>query len=402
MNHALEVFDRAIIWILVAMMALAIVAATADLVWVFAIGLLSSPFDFLTVTELLDVFGAFLIVLIGLELLATVKSYAKEHRVHVEAVLLVSLIAVLRKLITLDLKTVPPATVLAVAGLVGALAGAYWLMRKSVRGALAQAGAPASTVERFIHGTTIATNAVLEQKGAVTAMLTTEGFEDVLELGRQKRSRMYDLDMDPETPTFVAPRRRRRGIRERLDARGGVLVPLDEEQVRRQVAALQRDGAQAIAVCYLFSFVNPAHERRTREICREVAPEISVSLSSAVDPTFRQYERFCITAFDAYLGPVVKRYLAGLAETLRGLGVPGVPLVMRSRGGLVSAGLAARQPVTLFLSGPAAGVVGARFAAERSDVRDFVSLDMGGTSNDVAVVRGGKPLITSGDRKSVV
>ena len=265
----------------------------------------------------------------------------------------------------------------------------------AVRRVLAQAGAPASTVERFIHGTTIATNAVLEQKGAVTAMLTTEGFEDVLELGRQKRSRMYDLDMDPETPTFVAPRRRRRGIRERLDARGGVLVPLDEEQVRRQVAALQRDGAQAIAVCYLFSFVNPAHERRTREICREVAPEISVSLSSEVDPTFREYERFCITAFDAYLGPVVKRYLAGLAETLRGLGVPGVPLVMRSRGGLVSAGLAARQPVTLFLSGPAAGVVGARFAAERSEVRDFVSLDMGGTSNDVAVVRGGKPLITS-------
>src|SRR5205809_2688232 len=260
---------------------------------------------------------------------------------------------------------------------------------------LALAGAPPGDVERFTHGTTIATNAVLEQKGAVTAMLTTEGFEDVLELGRQKRSRMYDLDMDPETPTFVAPRRRRRGIRERLDARGGVLVPLDEEQVRRQVAALQRDGAQAIAVCYLFSFVNPAHERRTREICREVAPEISVSLSSEVDPTFREYERFCITAFDAYLGPVVKRYLAGLAETLRGLGVPGVPLVMRSRGGLVSAGLAARQPVTLFLSGPAGGVIGARFAAERSGVRDFVSLDMGGTSNDVAMVRGGEPLIAS-------
>ena len=149
-------------------------------------------------------------------------------------------------------------------------------------------------------------------------------------------------------------------------------------------------------MCYLFSFVNPAHEQRTREICREIAPEMSVSLSSDVDPTFREYERFCITAFDAYLGPVVKRYLAGLAEMLQGLGVPGVPLVMRSRGGIVSAGLAARQPVTLFLPGPAAGVVGARFAAERSDVRDFVSLDMGGTSNDVALVRDGKPLITSG------
>ena len=186
---------------------------------------------------------------------------------------------------------------------------------------LALAGAPASAVERFIHGTTVATNAVLEQKGAVTAILTTEGFEDVLEMGRQKRSRMYDLDMDPETPTFVAPRRRRIGIRERLDARGAVLVPLDEAQVRAAVTALKRDGVQAIAVCYLFSFVDPRHERRTREICREVAPEISVSLSSDVDPTFREYERLCVTAFDAYLGPVVKRYLAGLAETLESLGI---------------------------------------------------------------------------------
>jgi len=265
----------------------------------------------------------------------------------------------------------------------------------AVRRILALAGAPAGAVERFIHGTTVATNAVLEQKGAVTAILTTEGFEDVLELGRMKRSHMYDLDMDPETPTFLAPRRRRIGIRERLDARGAVLTPLDEEQVRAAVAGLRDQGVQAIAVCYLFSFVNPAHERRTREICQAVAQEISVSLSSEVDPTFREYERLCVTAFDAYVGPVVKRYLAGLAETLRGLGIPGVPLVMRSRGGIVSASLAARQPVTLFLSGPAGGVIGARFAAERSEVHDFVSLDMGGTSNDVAVVGGGAPLIAS-------
>ena len=123
--------------------------------------------------------------------------------------------------------------------------------------------------------------------------------------------------------------------------------------------ALRAQAVQAIAVCYLFSFVNPAHERRTREIIAELAPEISVSLSSDVDPTFREYERLCVTAFDAYLGPVVKRYLAGLADTLRGLGVPGVPLIMRSRGGIVSAALAAQQPVTLFLSGPAGGVIGA-------------------------------------------
>jgi len=161
------------------------------------------------------------------------------------------------------------------------------------------------------------------------------------------------------------------------------------------VQALRAQAVQAIAVCYLFSFVNPAHERRTREIVTELAPEISVSLSSDVDPTFREYERLCVTAFDAYLGPVVKRYLAGLADTLRGLGVPGVPLIMRSRGGIVSAALAAQQPVTLFLSGPAGGVIGAGFAAGRSGVRDFVSLDMGGTSNDVAMVREGKPLLAS-------
>ena len=255
------------------------------------------------------------------------------------------------------------------------------------------AGAKPGDVERFIHGTTVATNAILEQKGALTAVLTTEGFEDVLELGRMKRSRMYDLAMDPETPTFLAPRRRRVGVRERLDAKGRVLVPLHEDDVRESVLALRAHGVSAVAVCYLFSFVNPVHEQRTREIVASLAPEISVSLSSEVDPTFREYERLCVTAFDAYLGPVVKRYLAGLVDTLRGLGVGAPPLIMRSRGGIVSAALAARQPVTLFLSGPAGGVIGARFAAERSGVRDFVSLDMGGTSNDVGVVRDGAPLL---------
>ena len=265
----------------------------------------------------------------------------------------------------------------------------------AVRRVLVLAEATPANVTRFVHGTTVATNAVLEHKGAVTAVLATEGFEDILELGRQKRSRMYDLDMDPETPTFLAPRRRRVGIRERLDARGRVLVPLDEAQVRGEVARLRAAGVQAFAVCYLFSFVNPAHEQRTREICREVAPEISVSLSSEVDPTFREYERLCVTAFDAYLGPVVKRYLAGLAEALSALGVAAVPQIMRSRGGIVSAALAAQQPVTLFLSGPAGGVIGACFAAERSGLRDFVSLDMGGTSNDVAVVHAGEPLVAN-------
>ena len=269
---------------------------------------------------------------------------------------------------------------------------------EAVRRVLALAGAEPAAVARFIHGTTVATNAVLEQTGAVTGILMTEGFEDVLELGRQKRSRMYDLDMDPETPTFVAPRRRRVGIRERLGADGRVLTSLDEEQVRREVARLRAEGIQALAVCYLFSFLDPAHERRTRELVREVAPELAVSLSSEVDPTFREYERLCVTAFDAYLGPVVGRYLAGLAETLAGLGIRAVPQIMRSRGGIVSAAVAARQPVTLFLSGPAGGVVGAAWTASLTGVRDFISLDMGGTSNDVSVVQGGRPVVAAEGR----
>jgi N-methylhydantoinase A len=268
----------------------------------------------------------------------------------------------------------------------------------AVRAVLALAGRPPAAVTRFIHGTTVATNAILEQKGAVTGVLMTQGFEDVLELGRQKRSRMYDLDMDPETPAFLAPRRRRVGIRERLDARGRVLTPLDEAQVRAAAGRLRDEGVQALAVCYLFSFLDPTHERRTRELVREVAPELAVSLSSEVDPTFREYERCCVTAFDAYLGPLVARYLAGLRDALRQAGVTAVPQIMRSRGGIVSAAVAARQPVTLFLSGPAGGVIGARFAAERSGVSDFISLDMGGTSNDVSVVHGGRPAVTAEGR----
>lgn len=269
---------------------------------------------------------------------------------------------------------------------------------EAVRRVLSLANASPSAVRRFIHGTTIATNAVLEQKGAVTGILMTEGFEDVLELGRQKRSRMYDLNMDAETPTFLAPRRRRVGIRERVDARGQVLTALDEEQVRTAVTQLRADEVQAIAVCYLFSFLNPRHEQRTRELIREAAPELTVSLSSEVDPRFREYERLCVTAFDAYLAPVVSRYLMGLDEVLKGLGVQAVPQIMRSRGGIVSAALAAQQPVTLFLSGPAGGVVGAQWAAEQSGITDFISLDMGGTSNDVSVVQGGRPLITNEGR----
>lgn len=268
-------------------------------------------------------------------------------------------------------------------------------VRDGIEQILAIAGRPPAAVARFLHSTTIATNAILEQKGAVTGVLMTEGFEDALEIGRQKRSDMYDLDLDGETPAFLAPRRLRVGIRERLDARGNVLVPLDEAQLLSAVAELRRrHGVESLAVCYLFSFLNPAHERRTRELIAEHFPEITVSLSSEVNPVFREYERVALTAFDAYVRPRVADYMARLAGALRRMGIEAHLQVMQSRGGVTTVESAVERPVTMLLSGPAAGVIGGRFAGERSGERNLITIDIGGTSCDVALIKEGKPLIS--------
>ena len=161
-----------------------------------------------------------------------------------------------------------------------------------VESILAQVDGSGSQVRRFVHGTTIGTNALLERKGARLAVLTSEGFEDVLELGRLRRSALYDLFFDAETPVFLAPRRRRYGVPERIDAQGRVVRELDEAALRDVVtSAIEVEKTEAFAVCYLFSFLNDRHERRTREIIHEIAPEASVSLSSDVNPLFREYER---------------------------------------------------------------------------------------------------------------
>ncbi len=268
-------------------------------------------------------------------------------------------------------------------------------VRQGVTRVLALAGQPATAVERFIHSTTIATNAILEQKGAITGVLMTAGFEDVLEIGRQKRSHMYDLFLDPETPTFLVPRRQRVGIRERLDATGNLLQPLDEQQVLQTVATLQQlYGVQSMAVCYLFSFLNPVHELRTRELIVKNFPDLTVSLSSEIDPVFREYERVCVTAFDAYVRPNVVLYMQRLAAALSAMGMSATLQVMQSRGGLTSVQTALERPVTMLLSGPASGVIGGRFAGEQSHLRHLITLDIGGTSCDVALVREGKPLLS--------
>ena len=260
---------------------------------------------------------------------------------------------------------------------------------------LEQSGRSAGDVRRFVHGTTVATNAILEEKGARIGLLATRGFEDVLEIGRQKRSQMYNLLMDAETPTFLAPGRRRVGIAERINADGGIVVPLDEAAVVAAVEHLvETEGIEALAVCYLFSFRNVVHEQRTRELVQARYADLPVSLSAEVDPVFREYERTCVTAFDAYVRPVVSRYLHTLQARLTALGVQVPVLVMQSSGGIASGRRSARRPVSTLLSGPAAGALGAQVSGQRSVDVDLITLDMGGTSVDVAVTRGGRIEIT--------
>jgi N-methylhydantoinase A len=253
-------------------------------------------------------------------------------------------------------------------------------------------------VDRLVHGSTVAINALIQRKGAVTGLITTDGFEDTLEIGRHKRSRMYDLLLEPETPTFLAPRRRRCGVTERVAADGTIIAPLDEDGVRTAVARLTDHGATAIAVCYLFSFRNPTHERRTRDIIHELRPDIHVSLSSEVDPAFREYERTVMTALDAYLHGAVGDYIVRLRRQLEEMGFAARLQVMQSRGGITNAEAVMHRPVSLLLSGLAAGVVGSKHVAAASEQRNVISLDMGGTSCDIALIRAGTPIVTNQTR----
>jgi N-methylhydantoinase A len=252
---------------------------------------------------------------------------------------------------------------------------------------------PANSIAVFSHGTTVATNAVLERKGAVVGLLTTEGFRDVLEIGRQMRQQMYSVRLEPQTPVFLAPGRRRVGISERIGPDGSVLRPLDEASVIKAVEQVLIEDVTSIAVALLFSFANPSHERRVREIIGTRWPELPVSLSSDVDPVFREYERTVVTAFDAYIKPTVDAYLANLSNALSDEGVDAPLRVMQSRGGLAGAAIARRRPVRLFLSGPAGGVIGGLGEGEANGERDLITVDIGGTSCDIALINGAKPLV---------
>lgn len=262
--------------------------------------------------------------------------------------------------------------------------------------ALGQAGRSGEDVARVIHGTTVATNCILTSSGAKLGFLLTEGFRDILYVGLGWRPRMYDLNMDPVEPLFLAPRRRCLGVRERIDVRGRVVKPLDEDHLAEVAQELvQGQGAEVLVVCYLHAYANPNHERRTRELLAERYPGLPVTLSSDVLPRRREYHRLVVSGFDGYVKPVVNNYMSDLAARLRDCRVNAPLHVMQSHGGVCGVDNVIERPVGTVLSGLAAGVIGAANVGMTAGCKDLISFDMGGTSTDVALIQGGKPLITN-------
>ncbi|HKV00781.1 MAG TPA: hydantoinase/oxoprolinase family protein, partial [Ktedonobacteraceae bacterium] len=233
----------------------------------------------------------------------------------------------------------------------------------------------------LVHGSTVATNAVLERKGVRTGLITTAGFRDVLEIGRQTRPKLYDLRVQKEPP--LVPRALRFEVIERLNELGEVLIPLDETSLKAAIEQLLEANVEAIAICLFFSFANAAHERKLAGEAR--AAGFYVSASYEVLPEFREYERASTVVLNAYVGPLIDRYLARLEESLpRHTSLR----IMQSNGGSISNATARREAARTLLSGPAAGVVGAAFVAEASGFKRAITLDIGGTSTDVALFDG--------------
>ena len=251
------------------------------------------------------------------------------------------------------------------------------------------AGIEPADVDQILHGTTVATNALIEHEGAETGLLTTDGFRDVLHIGRHRKPHSFSLQQTvswQEQP--VVKRRHRKEITERIYPPGDVVTPLDEDAVLKETGDLVADGVESIAVCYLHSYLNREHEDRTKELIQEQFPDVSVSTSSEVVAQFREFERFTTTAINARLEPVMSTYLTRLSDGLTDEGFDAEVLIMQSNGGMASVQNVAEQPVTTLVSGPAAGVLSAAFEGEHVDEPNLVMLDMGGTSADISVIPG--------------
>jgi N-methylhydantoinase A len=256
---------------------------------------------------------------------------------------------------------------------------------------LHEAGAGAGAVRALIHGTTLATNALIERKGARVGLLATAGFRDAVEIGREGRYDMYDLFIDPPVP--LVPRQLRVEVTERVLADGSVLRPLDPVQARAAIAELGTLGVEAIAICLLHAYRNPVHERALAALCAEILPGVPVSCSSDVVPEIREYERTSTTTANVYVMPLMARYLDDLERKLQELGVPGRLYVMMSAGGIATPETAKRVPIRLVESGPAAGALAAARSARQVGLDRLLSFDMGGTTAKACVIDRGEPLL---------
>ena len=261
-------------------------------------------------------------------------------------------------------------------------------------------GVAAADVSFFCHGTTVGTNTLLEEKGAKTGLLVTQGFRGIYEVMEQTRGygpATYDLFF--EKPRLLAPPYYTEEIPERVDFRGNVLQPIDVEAARAAVRRLKKKGVSSVAACFLFSFLNPTHELKIKEIFAEEFTEGRLSLSYEVLPQIREFYRLSTTVINAYIQPVMASYLSRLETRMREVGVTTPKLyIMQSNGGVSTFKGSAERPVTTVLSGPAGGVIASMGTCERVGINNIITFDMGGTSCDVALVRGGRPVITTEGR----
>ncbi|MGD8883764.1 MAG: hydantoinase/oxoprolinase family protein, partial [Desulfobacterales bacterium] len=266
-------------------------------------------------------------------------------------------------------------------------------VEEGVRGLLERVPGFMPGIHEIIHGTTLVINAIIERKGAKTALITTRGFRDVLELGREIRYDAYDIFA--EYPEPLVPRSLRREVSERITADGRVIVKLNSEEVDNVLSGLRDSGIESLAVCLINSYENPTHEIQIKEIVRKRAPDLSLSTSYEVLPQIREYERTCTTATNAYVKPITAKYLAKLSARLESLGFKGKLFIMLSSGGITSVDTAREYPVRIIESGPTAAVIASQHYGKMFQIKDMFCFDMGGTTAKSCLIQKGQAGLVS-------
>lgn len=264
---------------------------------------------------------------------------------------------------------------------------------EGLQAVLTEAGLTPDVVQGIVHGTTLVTNAIIERKGALTALITTRGFRDAVEIGKEHRYDLYDIFL--EMPEPLVPRRLRLELNERVLADGSVIQPVDPTEVRELANRLIAEGVEAVGIAFLHSYRNPEHERQVERLLAEFAPDLTISSSSDVVPEIREYERTSTTIANVYVRPVVARYLADLQSSLVSLGFDGSLFIMLSSGGVCTVETASKYPIRLIESGPAAGALAASEYGRATRMPNLLSFDMGGTTAKACIIDDGEPLTTS-------